>query len=76
MNSSDTFRLFKKRPSFLDGFASMLDHAPLSTRYRTSKNGIEADNAAIASDWAAVGADMQQAIDDYEAEYSASQSRQ
>jgi hypothetical protein len=63
--NSPTFRLFKKRPSFLDGVASLVNLAPNADRYRQSKTPQEADVDSLQSDWLAIGADLHNAIDAY-----------
>jgi hypothetical protein len=43
------------RPSFLEGFARILDLGGTLNTYRYDKNGNEADVNALCSDWSAVG---------------------
>jgi hypothetical protein len=49
-------------PSFLSGWAAVLDFAGTLNVYNVSKSGQEADARALASDWAIVGKDIQKAI--------------
>jgi len=64
--SSHTFRLFQKHPSFLDGLASLVDMSPNASRYHQNKSGEEADSEALRADWYAIGADLWQAVRQYE----------
>ena len=52
--NDDTCFLFAD-PSFLSGLASVLDIGGGLAIYNTSENGAQADERAIASDWAVVG---------------------
>jgi hypothetical protein len=57
----DTGFLFA-HPSFLQGFATVLDLGGTLVEYNISKTIQEADMRAIASDWAITGKDIQTAI--------------
>ena len=56
------------RPSFLEGAARIFDFGGTLNEYNYDKfsSGTEADTAAIASDWAAIGQDMYDAIGMFE----------
>jgi len=56
----DTCFLFAN-PSFLTGFASVLDIGGAMRIYNVSPSGEEADERAIASDWAVVGSEIRNA---------------
>ncbi len=60
---SYTFRLFKKTPSFFDGFFSVIDMSPTVNRYKVNKEGKEADLKSLQADWFAVGEDLKSVID-------------
>lgn len=62
--NSDTFRLFKKTPSFIDGVSSLMDLSDNKDRYNINSTEKEADFKSIQADWLAIGNDMQKAIDD------------
>ncbi len=51
------------RPSFLSGFARVLDLGGTFDGYNQSESEEDSDLRALQGDWAAVGADMQKAID-------------
>lgn len=55
-------------PSFFSGVAAMLDLASGLIVYNTSRSGREADERAIASDWAVIGKDIETAIEAIEEE--------
>lgn len=57
----DTGFLFSD-PSFVSGLGSVLDIGGGFLVYNTSRNGSEADERAIASDWAIVGKDLLTAV--------------
>ena len=59
-----TTRLYAM-PSWISGAARVLDIGGTLNEYNFSENPAEADYLAIASDWAAVGLDLQAAIDSY-----------
>lgn len=50
------------RPSFLSGAARVLDLAGTFDQYNSSESDEEADFRALQSDWAAIGWDMHQVI--------------
>jgi hypothetical protein len=60
--NDDTCFLFAD-PSFISGWAAMLDFAGTLNVYNESRNGQEADYRALASDWAIVGKDLKAAAD-------------
>ena len=70
-----TFRLFKKRPSFLDGMASLIDMSPSINKYNTDKTEKDADIKSIQADWLTVGKDMKDAIEKYAAAESTQSSQ-
>jgi len=51
------------RPSFISGFARVLDIGGTFNAYNQSATPEEADRRAIQSDWLAVGQDMWRAIE-------------
>ncbi len=54
-------------PSFLEGFASVIDlGGVLHKDYNKSKTGEAADKEALQNDWRAVGQDLKSAIYEYE----------
>ena len=57
----DDYHLFAK-PSFVEGMARVLDIGGNLDMYNDSASVEEADQAAIFSDWMAVGRDLQKAI--------------
>lgn len=65
---SPTFRLFKNRPSFVDGAVSLVDFSENASRYNINDTEKEADYDSLASDWLAIGSDMKTAIETYELE--------
>ena len=65
-----TFRLFKKKLSFTDGIASILDFSGVHERYNIDASEKEADLKSIQADWLAIGKDMKKAIDIYAAAQS------
>ena len=64
--NSSTFRLFKKEPSFVDGFASLVDMTPNLSRYNQDATENEADRNSLRADWSAIGDDLRGAIRQYE----------
>ena len=75
MNRLRTDYLFA-RPSFLSGFARVLDLFGLFDSYNESPTPKSADGCAIYSDWRIVGQDIQCAASEFEAEFDAEQSKQ
>ncbi len=57
-----TFGLFKVKPSFIDGYSSLVDFGSPSNRYNVSATVEEADTQALYSDWRAVGEDIRDSI--------------
>jgi hypothetical protein len=55
----DTFVLMPKRRTFSRGVADILDATPLVRRLVESESEQKADSRAIASDWRAVGRDLE-----------------
>jgi hypothetical protein len=55
--TDDTCFLFAE-PSFLTGLASVMDIGGSLLTYNLSRSGKEADERAIASDWAVVGSEI------------------
>jgi len=51
------------RPSFLEGFARVVDFANILQEYNTSSTPETADERAISADWNAVGGDMYRALE-------------
>ncbi len=64
--NSTTFRLFKNTHSFTDGMASLLDFSSPTVKFHMSKSDSEADGESIHADWLAIGADMKEAISEYD----------
>ncbi len=64
--NSHTFRLFKKEPSVIDGFVSLLDMTPNSSRYNQDETEKEADTNSLNADWYAIGDDLRNVISKYE----------
>jgi hypothetical protein len=62
VNWAGTDALFA-RPSFMSGVARALDLGGTFDEYNRSPSPEDADVRALHSDWMAVGADMQKAID-------------
>lgn len=64
IKKSPSFQLLKEHPSFMDGFASLLDvNGEIMDKFRTSHTDEKADHDSIYSDWKAVGNDIHIAID-------------
>jgi hypothetical protein len=68
MNSLTGF-LFAE-PSLVEGIARIIDIGGTLQEYNSSLSPNQADALALASDWCVIGADMKQAMQSYEAEYS------
>ncbi len=66
--SSPTFRLFRQRDTFYTCLGTVLDRSRLQSLYNTDTSEEEADLKAIASDWQAIGQDLENAIKQYAAE--------
>ena len=62
MDKNDYTGLLFARPSIAGGIARSLDVGGTFDQYNYSASSEEADQAAIASDWYAVGADLYRAI--------------
>lgn len=52
-------------PSFLSGWAAVLDVGGTLNVYNESASGREADERALATDWAVVGKDLTDAINEF-----------
>lgn len=70
MEESQTFRLFKRMPSFIDGVASLIDFSPNRFRYNYDIAPNEADINSLRADWFAIGDDLRKTIEKYEREQS------
>jgi len=57
-----------KRPTFLIGFASVLDLGGALFLYRLPQSPFEADAKAMANDWVMVGSDIRNATEKFERE--------
>lgn len=66
--NSPTFRLFRNRPSFIEGASYIMDLSSGESRYNVNLTEKEADLDSLASDWVAVGKDMRKAFELYEQE--------
>ena len=62
--SSFTSLLFA-RPSFIEGLARLFDFGNTLQVYNVSHDGAEADQAALAADWHAIGGDMMAAVQEF-----------
>lgn len=58
------------RPSVLEGVARLIDVGGTLNEYNTSSTPGQSDARALRSDWLAVGADLEQAIETFEREQS------
>ena len=65
--NDDTCFLFAD-PSFLSGIAAVMDITGSLVVYNRSESGLEADERAIASDWAIVGSHISAAAESLEKE--------
>ena len=65
MNRINSTNLLYAEPSFWEGFARILDIGGTFDDYNDFETEEEADMAALASDWYAVGADLYRAISRY-----------
>lgn len=65
MGRNDYTGLLYARPSFIEGLARTLDIGGTFDEYNYAADYDEADAAALASDWYAVGADLYRAINRY-----------
>jgi len=68
MEKPQTFRLFRKMPSFLGGLASLIDLSPNKSRYNYDISADKADMNSLRADWFAIGNDLRKAIEKYERE--------
>ena len=64
--SGHTFRLFKRMPSFKEGFSSMVERNNFFSAYNINDDTETADSTAIHSDWLAVGEDINTAMKIYD----------
>jgi hypothetical protein len=65
---NENFGLLYATPSFLEGFARVLDIGDTFTTYNTFADAREADFLALRSDWRAIGEDFDNALVEYEDE--------
>lgn len=63
----DTGFLFAT-PTFWSGAATAFDVSGTLVEYNISRNEADADTRAIASDWAVVGKDIQNSVEQYKIE--------
>ena len=70
MNILNISGLLFATPSFWGGVSRCLDIGATQELYNESPNEYIADYNAIASDWAAIGIDMESAINNFESKYS------
>ncbi len=63
---NENFGLLYATPSFLEGFARVLDIGDTFTTYNTFADAREADFLALRSDWRAIGEDFDNALAEYE----------
>lgn len=68
MMNNHTDLLFA-RPSLLEGAARTLDMGSAFTQYNALPSPEQADFVALRSDWEAVGADLQRAMDHFAAQF-------
>lgn len=66
-SNTHSFRLFRARPSFIDGMASIMDFSEIQERYNIDATEKEADLKSLQADWLAIGKDMRKAIEIYAA---------
>jgi hypothetical protein len=64
--NSQTFRLFKNKPSFFGGFGSIFDLTDPRNKFNSSKTDSEADCESIHADWVAIGMDMKEVVNEYD----------
>jgi hypothetical protein len=62
---SQTFRLLKRRPTFVGGVASLLDISASRAKYNYDKSESAADVKSLRADWLAIGQDIQDAMNGY-----------
>lgn len=60
--TTEGFVLFAS-PSFVEGWARIFDTEGTLNQYNISRNGREADQKALLSDWIAVGNDIRNVMD-------------
>jgi len=63
---NENFGLLYATPSFLEGFARVLDIGDTFTTYNTFADAREADFLALRSDWRAIGEDFDTVLAEYE----------
>jgi len=61
--------LLYARPSFFEGIARIIDLGGTLNEYNRSPTPEQADHDALDADWRAIGQDMQQAFQIYEASH-------
>ncbi len=64
--SFGSLRLFKKRPSFIEGIATIIDLSAIEDKYNSDQTAKEADFKSLQADWSVIGGDMKRAIKIYE----------
>ncbi len=52
-------------PSFIEGFARLIDFGSTLNKYNDSESGKIADNRALKSDWQAIGNDIRIVVSKY-----------
>ncbi len=68
INNSETFNLFKNRPSFIRGVSGIFRIEDVSENYNALDTPQEADAKALSGDWKQVGKDISAALAQYEKE--------
>lgn len=68
INKTRTFYLFTE-PSFVEGFARIIDIGDTLSVYNYSNTEEESDSLAIKNDWLQVGQDLSKAITIYESKF-------
>lgn len=65
--SNQTFRILRKRTTFISGISSIVDFfGEESRKYNLSSTEEKADMDSIYSDWKTVGDDMKKAMKNYD----------
>jgi hypothetical protein len=66
VDQSYSFRLLKRMPSFIGGFASLLGVPSAKALYNYDKSEMEADANALWADWWAIGDDLRCVLKEFE----------
>ena len=66
----NTFDFMFVRPSFVEGFARVLDFGNTLTEFSQSVTGEQADLIALTMDWRAVGFDQRDIMEQFRVEYA------